>query len=167
MHISSSLSELCHLVSHWFSGTRTLLPVFWDQQKGLSGFLSSRKPEKENYNKYRTNFLQICSPWINPVRSGDHSPLVSQADCFFKIFMADSNGKEVPVSPVNGSSATTITHSMAGHLGNLTPQQEQAFNKFIENLTKANLYTPGSDNHEASHDDATLLCAILLNTQCC
>ena len=78
--------------------------------------------------------------------------------------MAD--GKELPVSTVNGSSATTITHLMAGHLGNLTAQQERAFSTFIENLIKANLYTPRSESHEASHDDATLLCAILLNIQC-
>lgn len=73
-----------------------------------------------------------------------------------------ANGKEV-VSTANGDSATTITHSMAGHLGNLTAQQEQAFSRFKENLIKADLYTPRSENHEASHDDPTLLCAILLN----
>ena len=73
-----------------------------------------------------------------------------------------ANGKEV-VSTANGDSATTITHSMAGHLSNLTAQQEQAFSIFKENLIKADLYTPRSENHEASHDDPTLLCAILLN----
>lgn len=75
--------------------------------------------------------------------------------------MAD--GKEVPVSTANG--AITITHSMAGlagHLGNLTAQQEQAFSTFKENLIKANLYTPHSENHEASHDDPTLLCVLYL-----
>jgi hypothetical protein len=70
--------------------------------------------------------------------------------------MADSDGKEV----VNGGSAT---HSMAGHLGNLTAQQERAFSTFKENLIKANLYTPRSENHEASHNDPTLLCAILIS----
>lgn len=77
--------------------------------------------------------------------------------------MAD--GKGLPVSTANGGSATTITLSMAGHLGNLTAQQERAFSTFKENLIKANLYTPCSENHEASHDDPTLLCAILLNIQ--
>jgi hypothetical protein len=75
--------------------------------------------------------------------------------------MAD--GKEVPVSTAstaNGGSATgtTITHSMPGHLGNLTDQQERAFRTFKENLVEAKLYTPHSENHEASHDDPTLLC---------
>ena len=80
--------------------------------------------------------------------------------------MAD--GKEVlPVSIANGGSATTITLSMAGHLGNLTAQQEQAFSTFKENLIKANLYTPHSETHEASHDDPTLLCAILLHNPIC
>jgi hypothetical protein len=85
--------------------------------------------------------------------------------------MAD--GKEVPVSTgtastANGDSATgtTITHSMAGHLGNLTDQQERAFSTFKENLVKAKLYTPHSENHEASHDDPTLLCVHLTHPMC-
>jgi hypothetical protein len=79
-------------------------------------------------------------------------------------FMVD--GKEVPlaVSPDNGVSAATA-HSMPGHLGNLTAQQELAFSTFKENLIKANLYTPNSDNHEASHDDPTLLCVCLPSSQ--
>ena len=64
----------------------------------------------------------------------------------------------IPVSTASG-----IADPMAGHLGNLTDQQEQAFSTFKENLIKANLYTPGSENHEASHDDPTLLYAISLN----
>lgn len=69
--------------------------------------------------------------------------------------MAD---KEAPVSPTfNGDSATSITHSMAGHLGNLTAQQDRAFSTFKDNLLKANLYTPHSEDQEASHDDPTLL----------
>ena len=75
--------------------------------------------------------------------------------------MADGKDSEVPLaaSTANGGSTTTTTrHSMPGHLGNLTAQQEQAFSTFKENLVKANLYTPHSENHEASHDDPTLLC---------
>ena len=82
------------------------------------------------------------------------------------------DGKETPVSTVtvsaaNVGSSTTISskHSlaaMAGHLGNLTAQQEQAFSTFKENLVKANLYTPHSENHEASHDDPTLLCVLII-----
>lgn len=67
----------------------------------------------------------------------------------------------LPVSTANGSA--TIAHSMAGHLGNLSAQQEQALSTFKENLIKASLYTPRSEDHEASHDDPTLLCAISLN----
>ena len=65
------------------------------------------------------------------------------------------------LSPANGgSNATNVPiQSMSGHLGNLTAQQEQAFNTFKENLIKADLYTPQSEHHEASHDDPTLLCA--------
>lgn len=159
MHISSSLSELCHFDSQEHE---RYFQFFGISKRVSQGFSVPGNLKR----KIITNIAQISYKFVVP-ESTLSDPVTTQADCFFKIFMADSNGKEVPVSPVNGSSATTITHSMAGHLGNLTPQQEQAFNKFIENLTKANLYTPGSDNHEASHDDATLLCAILLNTQCC
>jgi SHS2 domain-containing protein len=67
----------------------------------------------------------------------------------------------IPVS--TGSDPTSIAHPMAGHLGNLTDQQERVFSTFKENLIKANLYTTGSENHEASHDDPTLLYAISLN----
>ena len=75
---------------------------------------------------------------------------------------ASANGEEAPVSTANGGSATAVAHSssMTGHLGNLTAQQERAFSTFKENLIKANLYTPPSENHEASHDDPTLLCVI-------
>ena len=80
--------------------------------------------------------------------------------CLTTILMADK-GKPLAVSPVNGDSATTgTTHSMAGHLGNLTAEQDRAFSTFKENLIKADLYTPPSEGHEASHDDSTLLFAI-------
>ena len=62
------------------------------------------------------------------------------------------------MSPVNGS-ANSMVHAMPGHLGNLTAQQERDFSTFKENLIKANLYTR-SEDHEASHDDPTLLCAM-------
>ena len=50
---------------------------------------------------------------------------------------------------------------LAGHLGHLTEQQEQAFATFRANLASANLYVPASQEGEnalpASHDDPTLL----------
>ena len=45
-----------------------------------------------------------------------------------------------------------------GHLGHLTPAQEQALATFKANLTQANLYTPPSSNSaKPSHDEPTLL----------
>ncbi|KAF9479930.1 CRAL/TRIO domain-containing protein [Pholiota conissans] len=48
-------------------------------------------------------------------------------------------------------------HHLAGHLGNLTPEQEQAFATFKENLTAAGLYTPATEDTKASHEDTTVL----------
>ncbi|CAA7265448.1 unnamed protein product [Cyclocybe aegerita] len=46
---------------------------------------------------------------------------------------------------------------LAGHLGNLTIEQEKALETFKENLAKAGLYTPAREKEKASHDDPTLL----------
>ena len=47
---------------------------------------------------------------------------------------------------------------LAGHLGHLTPSQEKSLETFKQNLQKANLYNPKSDDHSSpSHDDTTLL----------
>lgn len=58
------------------------------------------------------------------------------------------------------ASKVTENHTLAGHLGNLTPEQEQALETFRQELTTAGLYTPTSEGSNASHDDATLLCVI-------
>ena len=50
--------------------------------------------------------------------------------------------------------------ALAGHLGNLTPEQEQALETFRQDLTAAGLYTPAGEDRSASHDDATLLYGI-------
>ena len=44
-----------------------------------------------------------------------------------------------------------------GHLGHLNHVEEINFNKFKAECEVKGLYTPGKDNEEGSHDDATLL----------
>lgn len=47
---------------------------------------------------------------------------------------------------------------LAGHLGHLTESQEKTLETFKENLQKANLYNPKSDDGDPlAHDDTTLL----------
>ncbi|KAG6819667.1 hypothetical protein H0H93_009747 [Arthromyces matolae] len=46
----------------------------------------------------------------------------------------------------------------SGHLGHLSPTQQENFEVFKVNLLKANLYSaPAGEGHTASHDDSTLL----------
>ncbi|TFK39054.1 CRAL/TRIO domain-containing protein [Crucibulum laeve] len=45
----------------------------------------------------------------------------------------------------------------AGHLGHLTPAQEEALATFKDSLTKSKLYTPPTDISHASHDEPTLI----------
>ena len=44
-----------------------------------------------------------------------------------------------------------------GHIGNLTVEQEAAFEQFKKLLQEAQLYTPVTETTEASHDDVTLV----------
>lgn len=47
---------------------------------------------------------------------------------------------------------------LAGHLGHLTAPQEESLETFKQNLQKADLYNPKSDDRgRPSHDDTTLL----------
>ena len=46
---------------------------------------------------------------------------------------------------------------LSGHLGHLSPEQEQAFARFKDILHSAHLYSPSSDTAPASHDDPTVL----------
>ncbi|KAF9457432.1 CRAL-TRIO domain-containing protein [Collybia nuda] len=45
----------------------------------------------------------------------------------------------------------------SGHVGHLSPDQEDTLKTFKSNLTKANLYSPSVDLSKASHDEPTLL----------
>jgi len=46
---------------------------------------------------------------------------------------------------------------LAGHLGNLTGDQENTLAMFKEALAKTNLYRPANEGKKVSHDDSTLL----------
>ncbi|KIM42946.1 hypothetical protein M413DRAFT_392210 [Hebeloma cylindrosporum] len=56
-----------------------------------------------------------------------------------------------------GDVSTSTSLPLAGHLGNLTPEQEKSLETFKESITKAGLYTPAIGVQDASHDDPTLL----------
>ncbi|KAG6876951.1 hypothetical protein C0992_011237 [Termitomyces sp. T32_za158] len=56
-------------------------------------------------------------------------------------------------SPLNHDNGDFFT----GHLGHLTTSQEETFESFRANLSKAELYTAPIDGALASHDDPTLL----------
>lgn len=53
---------------------------------------------------------------------------------------------------------------LAGHLGNLTGDQENALAMFKEALAKTDLYTPADEGKKVSHDDSTLLYDPQLNS---
>ena len=50
-----------------------------------------------------------------------------------------------------------VRRSFKGHIGHLTPDQEQALEVFKVNLDKAGLWTPATETTRASHDDVTLV----------
>lgn len=52
----------------------------------------------------------------------------------------------------------------AGQIGHLTSSQEETFESFKANLSKAELYTASIDSTLASHDDPTLLYVLSLRT---
>jgi len=53
--------------------------------------------------------------------------------------------------------STVNVDVLAGHMGHLTPTQQEAFTLFRERLAKAQLYTPGAGVSKPSHDEPTLL----------
>jgi len=66
------------------------------------------------------------------------------------------NMSELQPPDVDGSDYSRL---LAGHLGHLTPSQEESLEAFKQSLHKADLYNPkGDDGGPPSHDDTTLLC---------
>jgi len=57
----------------------------------------------------------------------------------------------------DNSTTTSLPAELAGHLGNLTKEQEAVFTTFKENLTNAKLYTPATEDKAASHRETTLM----------
>ncbi|GAA6003600.1 SEC14 family lipid-binding protein [Rhodotorula paludigena] len=49
------------------------------------------------------------------------------------------------------------SRSLAGHVGHLTPQQEETLQKFKDELAKNGYYTPEASGKPASHEDVTLV----------
>jgi len=63
---------------------------------------------------------------------------------------------ELQPPDVDGSEYSRL---LAGHIGHLTPSQEESLEVFKRSLHKADLYTPKADDGgPPSHDDTTLLC---------
>ena len=60
--------------------------------------------------------------------------------------------------PAEAASAET---RLKGHVGHLTTQEESALNQFKQLSAKQGFYTPATDTKKASHDDGTLVYAIL------
>jgi hypothetical protein len=67
----------------------------------------------------------------------------------------------------DASTSTSVSQHLAGHLGNLTPEQEMGLDAFKESLAKAGLYTSATDSKDASHDDPTLLWVAKFNENTC
>ena len=60
--------------------------------------------------------------------------------------------------PAEAASAET---RLKGHVGHLTTQEESALDEFKQLSAKQGFYTPATDTKSASHDDGTLVYAIL------
>ena len=60
--------------------------------------------------------------------------------------------------PAEAASAET---RLKGHVGHLTTQEESALQQFKQLSAKQGFYTPATDTKKASHDDGTLVYAIL------
>lgn len=76
-----------------------------------------------------------------------------------------ASSRRKPVGPLDlillpryvAMSTSSPRDSLAGHIGHLTPPQEQAFTSFRSLLASNNLYNPASPSSLPSHDDGTIL----------
>lgn len=53
--------------------------------------------------------------------------------------------------------AAAIETRLAGHLGHLTAEEQNAFEKFKKISAEGGFYTPATADTKASHDDGTLV----------
>ena len=60
--------------------------------------------------------------------------------------------------PADAADAET---RLKGHVGHLTPEEASAFDNFRKLAAKEGFYTPAAANQKASHDDGTLVYAVL------
>ena len=60
--------------------------------------------------------------------------------------------------PAEAASAET---RLRGHVGHLTKEEESSFEEFKRLCVKAGFYNPATIDQKASHDDGTLMYAVL------
>ena len=73
--------------------------------------------------------------------------------------MAEEQASKVP-SAQHGpppAKAAAIEARLAGHLGHLTPEEQEAFDDFKRISAEKGFYTPATADAKASHDDGTLV----------
>ena len=68
--------------------------------------------------------------------------------------MSSDGAATIPATPVKSATSASDIGYPNGHLGHLSPHQEEAFQQFKQVLTERELYKPGPP---PSHDDPLLL----------
>lgn len=63
-------------------------------------------------------------------------------------------------APPTAEAASAETR-LRGHLGHLTEDEESALEEFKKLCAKGGFYTPETEQHKASHDDGTLMYAVV------
>lgn len=85
----------------------------------------------------------------------DRNVTISSVVIGWKLSLGPRDMSELQHQDIDGSDYSKL---LAGHLGHLTASQEKSLETFKQNLQKASLYDPESDNSGCpSHDDTTLL----------